>query len=162
VVLRCGNAAREMPLEDFYLGYRKTALARGEFVEAIRVPQRPANLLLRAYKVSKRYDQDISAVFACFALALDGERIASARIGCGGVAPIPKRAVATERVLAGQRWSDAIADSAVRTLDAEFSPIDDMRATAGYRRAVLGNLLRRFRLETSHPDVRTRIEDVET
>jgi xanthine dehydrogenase small subunit len=159
VVLRRGSGVREIALEDFYLAYQKTALGKGEFVEAIRVPRRPQDLLLRAYKVSKRYDQDISAVFACVALVLDGERIAGARIGCGGVAPTPRRASATERVLIGQRWSDATADDAVRTLASEFSPVDDMRASAAYRRAVLGNLLRRFRLETSRPDVRTRVED---
>ncbi|HTP97880.1 MAG TPA: xanthine dehydrogenase small subunit [Casimicrobiaceae bacterium] len=159
VVLRRADATREMALEDFYLAYQKTALAPGEFVVAVRVPHRAPNIVLRAYKVSKRYDQDISAVFACFALALDGTRIVSARIGCGGVAAIPSRARATEAVLAGQPWNDATADTAVRALANEFTPIDDMRATAAYRRAALANLLRRFRLETSAARVCTRIDD---
>jgi xanthine dehydrogenase small subunit len=131
-------------------------------VVEVRVPQRPPNLLLRAYKASKRYDQDISAVFVCFALTLDGNGVTGARIGCGGVAPVPRRAIATERQLAGKPWSDATADAAVRTLSSEFTPIDDMRATASYRRAVLANLLRRFRLETSGARVRTRIEHLMT
>ncbi|MCC6196040.1 MAG: xanthine dehydrogenase small subunit [Burkholderiales bacterium] len=160
VVLRRGSAVRELPLEDFYLGYRKSALQPSEFVVEVRVPQRRPDLLLRAYKASKRYDQDISAVFVCFALTLDGNVIANARIGCGGVAPVPRRATATERELAGKAWSDATADAAMRTLAAEFTPIDDMRATASYRRAMLANLLRRFRLETSGVRVCTRIEQV--
>ena len=148
VVLRRGDATRELPLEDLYVAYRKTALQPGEFVAEIRVPPREAGVLVRAYKISKRFEQDISSVFACFALTLDGPRIVSARIGCGGVAATPRRATATEAALAGRLWDDATADAAVRTLAAEFAPIDDMRASAGYRRAVLGNLLRRFRLET--------------
>ncbi len=160
VLLRHGNATRELPLEDFYLAYQRTALARGEFVAAVLVPHREAGAVVRAYKVSKRYDQDISAVFACFSLVLDGDRVASARIGCGGVAPVPKRATATEAALAGKPWSDATADAAACVLSHEFSPIDDMRATAGYRRAALGNLLRRLRAETSGTGALTCIEDV--
>ncbi len=160
VVLRAGAMAREMPLEDFYVAYQKTALAPSEFVVAVRVPHRAPNMLVRAYKVSKRYDQDISAVFTCFAMTVQENRIVDARIGCGGVAPTPKRATATERILAGQPWSDATADAAVNQLASEFAPIDDMRATAAYRRAALANLMRRFRLETSAAGVRTRVEQV--
>ena len=160
VVLRRGDATRELPLEEYYVAYQKTALQPGEFVVRIRIAQRAPATLLRAYKISKRYDQDISAVFACFALTLDGTRIASARIGCGGVAATPKRALATETALVGQPWDEATADAAVRILANEFTPIGDMRASAGYRRAVLSNLFRRFRLETGGAAVLTRIEQV--
>jgi len=160
VVLRRADVTRELDLADLYLAYQKTALQPGEFVKEIRVPSRRDNLLLRAYKISKRYDQDISAVFACFALVVEDGRIVHARIGCGGVAAVPKRATATEAVLVGQPWNETTADAAVRELSREFSPIDDMRATAAYRRAVLGNLLRRFHLETSRARVRTRIEQL--
>ena len=160
VVLRRGQATREIDLADFYLAYQKTALQPGELVTQVRVPARRDDLVLRAYKVSKRYDQDISAVFACFALHLDDGVIAGARIGCGGMAPVPRRATATEAALAGQPWNEATADAAVRCIAREFVPIDDMRASAAYRRAVLGNLLRRFFLETSGSRVRTRIEQV--
>jgi len=160
VVLRHGDATRELPLEDLYLAYQKTALQPGEFVCEIRVPQRAAGVLVRAYKVSKRFEQDISSVFACFALTLDGTRIVSARIGCGGVSATPRRATATEAVLTNRPWDDAAADAAVRALAAEFAPIDDMRASAGYRRAVLANLLRRFRLETGGSAPLTRVEQV--
>jgi xanthine dehydrogenase small subunit len=162
VAVRHGPAVREMPLEDFYLGYQKTALAPGEYVSSVKIPHRMDNLLLRAYKVSKRFDQDISAVFACFALTLADGRIASARIGCGGVAPIPTRAPTAEALLAGQRWDDATAEAAAAALEREFTPVDDMRASAGYRRAVLGNLMRRFRLETSGAVIASRVDDALT
>ena len=125
-----------------------------------RAARAPGNVLVRAYKISKRFEQDISSVFACFALTLDGARIVSARIGCGGVAATPRRATATEAALTGRAWDDATADAAARTLAAEFAPIDDMRATAAYRRAVLANLLRRFRLETGGGAPLTRVEQV--
>jgi xanthine dehydrogenase small subunit len=159
VALRHGKATRELALEDFYLAYQKTALAPGEFVASIRIPHRPDGLLLRAYKVSKRFDQDISAVFACFALTIADGRIVSARVGCGGVAPVPKRAVATEALLAGHAWDDAVAEAGAKILEGEFAPIDDMRASAAFRRRVLGNLMRRFRLETSGARVVTRVDD---
>jgi len=106
---------------------------------------------LTAYKISKRYDQDISAVFACFALAMDDGRIRAARIGCGGIAATPARALATERVLEGAPWSAETAERAATVLAGEFSPIDDMRASAAYRRTVIGNLLRRCWHETAGP-----------
>jgi xanthine dehydrogenase small subunit len=91
---------------------------------------------------------------------VEGGVITDARIGCGGVAPVPKRATRTEAVLTGRPWNEATADAAVREISREFSPIDDMRASAAYRRAALGNLVRRFHLETSGRRVRTRVEQV--
>jgi xanthine dehydrogenase small subunit len=162
VVLRNGDATRTLPLEDFYVGYQKTARAPGEFVAALRVPRRRDGLVLRAYKLSKRYDQDISAVFATFALALDGSRVVSARIGCGGVAATPKRATATEQALAGRAWTRETAEHAAQALEREFTPIDDMRASAAYRRRALANLLRRLWLETGGVnDAPTRVEHVQ-
>jgi xanthine dehydrogenase small subunit len=148
VVLRKGDATRSLPLEGFYVAYRKTALAPGEFVAAIRVPARHAGTVLRAYKLSRRHDQDISAVFVCFRLDLEGGRIARARIGCGGVAAMPKRASATEAALVGRWWTRDAAEAAAAALATEFAPITDMRATASYRREALVALLRRFWLET--------------
>ena len=159
VLLRSAAGTREVALDAFYPGYRQTLRAPGEFVAAVRIPKRPADLALRAYKISKRYDQDISAVFACFALVLAGGGVRSARIGCGGVAAIPVRARRTEALLAGQPWDRATVERAASTLAGEFAPIDDMRASAHYRRAVLGNLLMRCWLETSGPqDAPTRVE----
>ncbi|HKP66506.1 MAG TPA: xanthine dehydrogenase small subunit [Casimicrobiaceae bacterium] len=150
VEVRSAAGARSVALDSFYPGFRQTALARGEFVAAVRIPPRPAGLELAAYKISKRYDQDISAVFACFALVIDADRvIQSARIGCGGVAATPIRALKTERALVGSPWNADSIERAAMTLSSEFTPIDDMRASASYRRAVLGNLLRRCFHQTS-------------
>jgi len=148
VTLASAQGVRSVPLEAFYLAYRRTARVPGEVLVDVRVPPRAPDLVLRAYKIGKRYDQDISAVFACFALTRTGDRIAAARIGCGGVAPVPARARATEASLAGQPWRRDTFAAAARRLAAEFAPIDDMRASASYRRTVLGNLLERMWLDT--------------
>jgi xanthine dehydrogenase small subunit len=160
VVLRNGPATREIPIEDYYVGYQKTARIPGEYVAAVRIPHRPDGLLLRAYKISKRFDQDISSVFVCCALVVADGRVATARIGCGGVAPVPVRAPRTEASLIGRAWDDASAEAAATVLSAEFTPLTDMRASAGYRRAMLANLMRRFRLETGAMHVDTRVEDL--
>jgi xanthine dehydrogenase small subunit len=159
VVLRRGGTERTLPLEDFYLGYRRSALAPGEFVRAIRVPHRQPGTLLRAYKVSRRHDQDISAVFVAFRLDVDGGRIASARIGVGGVAATPKRAAATEAALTGKAWTGSAARAAMTVLAGEFTPITDMRAGAAYRRDMLGALLLRCWHETAAdaPRAATRV-----
>jgi xanthine dehydrogenase small subunit len=159
LVLRHGDRRRELALEDFYLGYQRTALDRGEFVEAIRVPRRDPAAELRAYKISRRFDQDISAVFVCFFLRRE-HRSASApisaiRIGCGGVAPIPKRALGCEHALVGKSWNEETLNAGQKALEEEFEPISDMRASARYRRTALKNLLRRFYFET-HGTERTR------
>jgi xanthine dehydrogenase small subunit len=141
------RGARTVPLEDFHLAYRRTALAPDEVLARVHVPARPGGLHLRAYKVAKRYDQDISAVFATFALVREGGRIASARIGCGGVAAVPARARRTEAALTGTPWQEASFEAAAQVLATEFTPLDDLRASAAYRRTVLGNLLRRAFLD---------------
>jgi xanthine dehydrogenase small subunit len=149
VVLRAGAARRELPLEELYLAYQETALQPGEFVERVRVPLRQPALAFAAYKISKRFDQDISAVCAAFAITLDGGVIRSARVAFGGMAATPKRAAACEAVLTGQRWNDAICEQAAAALARDFTPLTDMRASAAYRSTVARNLLRKFRLETS-------------
>ena len=149
-----------MPLEAFYLGYRSTARQPGEFLEAIRVPLPASEVALRAYKLSKRFDQDISAVFACFGLRRDTcspeARVDTIRIGCGGLAAIPKRATHCEQALCGKRWDEAGVAAGQAALDRDFEPISDLRAGAAYRRAALKNLLRRFYLETTDSGVQTR------
>ena len=163
LVLRRGECRREVPLDGFYTGYRRSLLQPGEFVSRIRVPLRPAGLTLRAYKISKRFDQDISAVLACFALSIAGGIVREARIGCGGVASTPVRAPRTEAALAGQPWTEATARRAASVLAGEFQPIDDMRASAGYRREVLGNLLLRLWHEAgAGMHSVTRVHDLDT
>lgn len=136
--LRNGDSCRSIPLKDFYLDYQKTALQPGEFLESICIPLRPANTQVASYKVSKRFDQDISAVCAAFCLS---EQI---KIAYGGVAAIPIRAYKTEEFLNSRPLSEDTIAAAVAMIREEFQPLSDMRASADYRREVTGNLLQRF------------------
>lgn len=157
LVLRRGSARREVVLEDFFLDYRKTALEPGEFIECVRVPADVAGRQFRAYKISKRFDQDISAVCAAFALRLEGGRVSDIRIGLGGVAATPVRARHTEAALRGRPWTDATITAARPAVARDCSPLTDLRASREYRLRVASNLLRKFYLETSCPTVATRV-----
>ena len=139
--LRKGAARRSLPLEEFFLDYGRQDRAPGEFVEAVSIPRQPDRLF--AWKVSKRFDQDISAVCGAFDLALEDGRVAAARIAFGGMAGIPKRARAVEAALLGQPFTEAGVAAADAAWAEDFRPISDMRASAGYRLAVARNLLRR-------------------
>ena len=143
LVLTSTRGERTLPIEDFYLAYRKTALAPDEVLARIEVPQPTPHEWLRADKISKRFEDDISAVCLAVALQVEDGVIHSARIGAGGVAAVPARAIQTEAALAGQPCAEATFDAAASVLEAEFKPLSDMRASSAYRRAVLGNLLRR-------------------
>jgi xanthine dehydrogenase small subunit len=148
VVLISVRGHREMPLEQLYTGYRKNVMAADEVLAWIKVPKATPGELLRVYKISKRFDDDISAVCLAVKLQLSGNRIVQASIGVGGVAATPARASQTEAMLRGQAWSQATAQLAKTALRDEFSPISDMRASSSYRVQVLGNLLQRFWLES--------------
>lgn len=151
IVLHGGAGQRTLALEDFYLGYQKTALQAGEFVAALRVPLPQTGLHFRTYKLAKRFDQDISAVCAAFAITLDGDTIRSARIAFGGMAATPKRAAKAETALQGQPWVEAILQAAMLALAQDYAPLSDLRASDTYRMKAAQNLLRRFWLET-RPD----------
>jgi xanthine dehydrogenase small subunit len=148
IVLASARGARSLALEDFYTGYRQTALAADEVVVRLDVPLPAPDEFLRAYKISKRYDDDISAVCLAIRMHRQGQSVTGVRIGAGGVAATPARARQAEAVLEGQAWSEAAANAAATALRAQFQPISDMRASAAYRREVLGNLMQRFWLET--------------
>jgi xanthine dehydrogenase small subunit len=152
VVLRGPGGERVLALEDFYLGYQQKDLREDEFVQAVRVPLPRAGVRLRTYKLSKRFDQDISAVCAAFAIVLEGERIAQVRIAFGGMAATPKRAAAAEAALAGRAWTEDALQDAMAALDQDYAPLTDMRASSGYRIQTAKNLLRRFWLETRLAD----------
>ena len=145
--MRRGSAQRRLLLEDFYLDYMKNALQPGEFVQAIEVPP-PAFTALRAYKLSKRFDCDISALAAGLAITLDGEQVREARFAFGGMAAIVKRAARAEAAVRGRPWSEATLQAAMAALAQDFTPLTDLRASASYRQRAAGNLLRRFWLET--------------
>ncbi len=148
VVLASVRGERALPLEDFYLGYRKTQLAADEVVARLRVPQPAPGEFLRAYKISKRYDDDISAVCLVVNLQLQDGQVRSARIGAGGVAATPARGTGAEAALVGQAWSQDAARAAGAALQAQFRPISDMRASDAYRRQLLANLMERLWLES--------------
>jgi xanthine dehydrogenase small subunit len=160
LVLASASGYREMPLEDFYLAYRSTALHADEIVGWITVPKPLAaprrrskksvasGEFCRVYKISKRHEDDISAVCLALQLRLDKGQVVDASIGAGGVAATPVRARATEAALRGQPWNADTVRAAMATLRAEFAPISDMRASSAYRREVLGNLLWRYWLES--------------
>jgi xanthine dehydrogenase small subunit len=148
VVLRSQTGRRVLALDAFYLDYMKKDLRQGEFVEAVRIPLPRANVQFRAYKLAKRFDQDISAVCAAFAFELDGGTVRQARIAFGGMAATAKRAPQAEAVLQGQPWDEAHLLDAMAALARDYAPLSDMRASSAYRMAAAQNLLRRFWLET--------------
>jgi xanthine dehydrogenase small subunit len=148
LVLRGAGGERELALEDFYLGYQQKDLQADEFVAALRVPLPQAGVRFRTYKLAKRFDQDISAVCAAFALTLDGDIVKEARIAFGGMAATPKRAAQAETVLTGRAWSEAALIEAMSALARDYAPLSDMRASGSYRMKVAQNLMRRFWLET--------------
>ena len=148
VTLRRGAEERELPLSTFFAGYRKTALRPGELLTRIHLPRGAPGRLFRVYKVSKRFDQDISAVCGAFALELEAGRVRSARVAYGGMAAVPVRSAAAEAALTGRPFDEATVEAAAAAVEAELSPISDMRASAAYRRRVAGNLLRKLWLES--------------
>ena len=161
LVLRKGSVRRTLPLEDFYLDYRRTALVPGEFVELIRVPLPRPERQFRCYKLSKRFDQDISALLGAFHIELDQGRVVGIRIAFGGMAAIPKRARACEKAVLGQAWTEATIARGRKALARELAPISDMRAGAAYRLLAAQNLLTKFHIETSAPNVATRVLELE-
>ena len=148
VVLMSTRGHREMPLEALYIGYRQNVMAADEVLAWIKVPLPAAGEFLRVYKISKRFDDDISAVCLAVRLTVVDARVAAASMGAGGVAATPVRARRTEAALTGQAWTQDTVHAASAVLRAEFQPISDMRASAAYRSEVLGNLLQRLWLES--------------
>lgn len=143
IQLDSAAGSRWLALEDFFVDYKKTVLQPGEFIRAVRIAKPAANERLFIYKISKRLDDDISAVLAAFWLRLDGEQIEDCRLAYGGMAGIPKRALAAETALRGQRFDEPAIAAAAAALAQDFTPMSDVRASAAYRQEVAGNLLRR-------------------
>ena len=150
------RGVRELPLETFFTGYRRTLLAADELISEVVVPLSRPGQVVRAYKLSKRFEDDISAVCFVVSIRCEAGHIDAVRIGVGGMAATPMRAARTERALLGQPWTLATMRAAADVARQEFSPISDMRATADYRREAIGNLLIRLwhELETDEPVLR--------
>lgn len=140
--------SRRLPLEDLYIGYQQKAMQPDEILAFVQIPKPKPALRFRNYKLSKRFDSDISAVCAAFAIELDGKSIVNCRIAFGGMAPTPKRAARTEETLIGKQWDDSAVRSAMEAVSQDYAPLTDMRASATYRLKAARNLLYRFFLET--------------
>ena len=149
VQLHSVNGARTVLLEDLYLDYKKQSRAPNEWVHSVHIPLPNVGHIYAAYKLSKRPEQDISAVLFAASLTISEGIISSVRIAFGGMAGTPKRARASEAALLGQPFEQAIFDAAGRALASDFTPLSDMRATQAYRSKVAANCLRRFYLEQS-------------
>jgi xanthine dehydrogenase small subunit len=158
VELRNGEISRILPLEDFFIAYGKQDRAPGEYVRRIHAPKLKANQHYRSFKVSKRFDEDISAVMSAFRFTLEGRRIIEARIAYGGMAATPKRASGVEKALIGADLDDPTSwNAAIAAIGTDYSPLTDMRATAAYRLRVAANLLLKALLEVAGGGAATRI-----
>ena len=141
VVLTSAAGERTVPLAQYFTGYRRTVRRPGELIRAILVPAR-APSISAFHKITKRRYDDISSVAVALALDVEDGTVRTARIGLGGVAATPIRATATEAALTGRPWTAETVEDAARVLSGEGTPIDDQRASAAYRSAMLGNALR--------------------
>ncbi|EBA00042.1 xanthine dehydrogenase small subunit [Marinobacter sp. ELB17] len=154
--LDSSDGVRRIPLETFFHGYKQTDLRANEFIRGVWIPASATDEQLLIYKISKRMDDDISAVLGAFWLKRDGEHIVDCRIAFGGMAATSKRALGAEAALRRQPWNSASVSAAIAALEAEFQPMTDVRGSAAYRLQVAGNLLRRALLETSQSTSETR------
>ena len=149
VVLASPAGRRSMPVETFITGYRKTALAPGEVIAAIRIPLPAADATFAAYKLSKRFDQDISTVVAAFRLAVVDGKVRELRAAFGGMAAQAMRAAQLEAALIGRAWTEASIADVDALLARDFAPISDHRGSARYRLRAAAGLVRRLHLETT-------------
>ena len=157
IVLRKGEQTRTLALEDYFIDYRVTVRQESEFIERIIVPRANDRQTFRAYKVSKRLDDDISAVCAAFRVHIENGAIVDARAAFGGMAAIPKRAAHCEQALIGQPWTSATIERACAALAEDFTPLTDFRASKEYRLLSAQNLLRKYFIEVQTPHIQTRV-----
>ncbi|MEM7209611.1 MAG: xanthine dehydrogenase small subunit [Pseudomonadota bacterium] len=160
LILQSTNGTRSLPIEEFFIDYRKTALRQGEFIREIIVPKLRPAAHLKVYKVSKRLDDDISAVLMAAKITLENGLIKTVRIACGGMAATPKRARNCELAMTGKPLNAQTVAAAQIALDKDFQPIDDVRASAQYRLTVAKNLLTRLRLELTEPNAMTQVSQL--
>ena len=146
---------RTIPIEEFFIKYGIQNKQKGEFIESINMPRKEGNF--RCYKISKRFDQDISAICGCFNITIKKDTIINARIAFGGMAEIPKRAIAVENFLMGSSWSDETISKACLEFENDFNPISDMRASSQYRNLVAKNLLKKYFIEVSKTEKNTNV-----
>lgn len=149
--LRCAETVRNLPLDEFFLSYRKTALQAGEFISAVIIDRDAISPTFSAWKVSKRLDDDISTVFGAFNLQFEAGVVTRARLAFGGMAAVPARAKGAENALIGLPLNPQTLAQACTALVADFQPLSDFRGSAAYRLKLAQNLLRRLALQLAEP-----------
>ena len=146
IIIKDKSKTKILPLNGFFINYRKTKLKKGQFIHSIRIPLLPKNIF-KAYKISKRIDDDISSICASFNIELKNNKIKKIKIAYGGMANIPQRAISCEKILLNSSMSDNIISIAKKSLEKDFKPITDARASKKYRMEVAKNLLEKCFLE---------------
>jgi xanthine dehydrogenase small subunit len=149
VVLESNTGKREIPLENYFVGYRTTQRKSDELITAVIIPKQTRNTIIKSYKVSKRKDLDISTVSACFRIDLEDTKVKSVVLAYGGMAERTKRAFTTEKALLGKHWNRETIEQAMPMVDKDFTPISDARGSAEFRKVAARNLLMKFFLETN-------------
>ena len=157
VRLRRGHREREIPVADYFKDYKVTDLAPSEFIHSVNIAKVQPGQHLKVYKISKRIDDDISAVLAAIFIEIDGKNVKTIRIAFGGMAAIPKRAVACEAALFCQPWQQATIDAAKKALAVDFQPMSDVRASSDYRLKVAQNLIQKCYFELQNRTIETRV-----
>lgn len=158
MTLHVNGSERTILVEDYFVDYKKTLLLPSEFIKSVQIPKPTAGQTLKLYKISKRIDDDISAVLAAFFIERNGQEITNVRLAFGGMAAIPKRAPAAEAVLQGNSLTKETAAAAKEALAADFQPLSDVRASDKYRMKVAQNLIEKCYLELQSPNARKVIE----
>ncbi|MFT5162057.1 MAG: xanthine dehydrogenase small subunit [Alteromonadaceae bacterium] len=157
VTLRKGRKQREIAVEAYFKDYKVTDLAESEFIESVTIAKAQPGQQLKVYKISKRIDDDISAVLAAMFIEIDGKHVKTARLAFGGMAATPKRASACEAALVGQPWQQATIDGAKQALSGDFQPMSDVRASDAYRMKVAQNLIQKCYFELQNRTIETRV-----
>lgn len=159
IKLRRGQQTRIIPLEDYFISYKVTAQQESEFIEQIIIPKPGTDETFRAYKLSKRIDDDISAVCGAFNLHIEDNKVVNARIAFGGMAATPKRASHCENALIGQTWNEDTIQQAMQAINLDFEPLSDFRASKEYRSLTAANMLRRLYIEETQRNhqIETRV-----
>lgn len=157
IEMRQGTQERLMLVEDYFVDYKVTSQKKSEFIKSIHIPKPRTNFHLKIYKVSKRFDDDISAVLAVFYLRIEKGRVSEIAVVMGGMAAIPKRAICCEAALLGKTWSQDTIDNAKAALSEDYQPLSDMRASAEYRMGLAKNLLQKCFIEISQPELKLHV-----
>ena len=157
IELRCGDAVRLMALEEYFVAYKQTAQKAAEFITKIIIPLPTEAQVFRTYKLSKRLDDDISAVLGAFNITLKDNVVTDVRLAFGGMAATPMRAKNAEKILLGATWDYDSVYAAMQALGQDFSPLSDFRASKEYRSLTAKNLLKKFYLEQQNTTIETRV-----